>query len=107
MTRALLRMQGNRELLARIAAQFPGVAREAQAGLRSALTNRDLPAVAFLVHRLRGQAATFDAERLLAALTDLDDAVRAQQWPRAETALVGVQAETEALVGELASVEPH
>ena len=107
LTRALLRMQGNRELLARIAAQFPGVAREAQAGLRSALANRDVATAAFLVHRLRGQAATFDAERLLAALAELDGAVRAERWPRAETALAGVQTEMEALAAVLADVEPH
>jgi len=107
LTRALLRMQGNRELLARIAAQFPGVAREADAGLRSALANRDVSGAAFLVHRLRGQAATFDAERLLAALAELDDAVRTERWPRADTALAGVQAEMEALAAVLANVEPH
>ncbi len=106
LTRALLRM-GNRELLARIAAQFPGVAREALAGLQSALANRDVSAASFLVHRLRGQAATFDAERLLAALAELDDAARTERWPRAETALVGVQSEMEALAAVLANVEPH
>jgi CheY-like chemotaxis protein/HPt (histidine-containing phosphotransfer) domain-containing protein len=74
--RALARLGGHEELLHRIMAPFVEAAARARAELLEAAEKRDHAAVAFYAHRLRGQAASFEASALVMASMALEDAAR-------------------------------
>ncbi len=86
--RALARLQGNRELLARLASQFRQEAVRALDRLRQGVRRRDKVAVAYDAHRLRGQAMSFDAEALASSLGVLELAAGREAWADVESALV-------------------
>jgi PAS domain S-box-containing protein len=101
--RALSRIQGNRELLARLRVQFAQSAVELRAKLRTAVELRDAKAASFAVHRLRGQAATFEAEALLARITPFEQAVARASFVTAAAALHAIELELDRLLAVLAS----
>jgi HPt (histidine-containing phosphotransfer) domain-containing protein len=74
--RALARLGGHEELLHRIMAPFVEGAAHARAELVEAAEKRDTAALAFYAHRLRGQAASFEASALVMASMALEDAAR-------------------------------
>jgi HPt (histidine-containing phosphotransfer) domain-containing protein len=73
LVRALARLGGDGEILRQAAAGFGEVAPGSMDMLRGAVARRDLPAIDFSAHRLRGQAATFDALELIDAVRVLED----------------------------------
>jgi hypothetical protein len=95
--RALERWMGNRALFARVRDQLILEAPKARASLADAVGREDVAAVHFFGHRLRGQAAAFDAEALIAALTPLESASSVGDWPAARAALARVDVEIERL----------
>jgi PAS domain S-box-containing protein len=92
------RLLGSGELLAKLIETFVEATPRARAQLRAAVDARDSSMVAFITHRMRGQAAAFDAARLVAALEQLEQAGRAQQWAQATEALVRVDSRFDELV---------
>jgi CheY-like chemotaxis protein/HPt (histidine-containing phosphotransfer) domain-containing protein len=74
--RALERLGGNDELLRRITTQFVQGAAGVRTELQHAAGKGDAGALAFSAHRLRGQAASFEASALVTASTSLEDAAR-------------------------------
>ncbi len=101
--RALARIQGNRELLARLRVQFAQSAAELRTKLRTAVDLRDGKAASFAVHRLRGQAATFEAEALLARIAPFEQAVARASFVTAAAALHAIELELDRLLAVLAS----
>jgi CheY-like chemotaxis protein/HPt (histidine-containing phosphotransfer) domain-containing protein len=102
--RTLLRLSGDRELLARIIGQFVTAAAESRINLREACEGRDAHALKFHVHRLRGQASTFDAAYLVRATEKLEESIRDDGvvWPLADAALLAIDAELDRLLAYLA-----
>jgi signal transduction histidine kinase/CheY-like chemotaxis protein/HPt (histidine-containing phosphotransfer) domain-containing protein len=98
---ALQRLQGNRELLERVTKQLVEGAPAEERRLKDAVQRRDLAAVRYAVHRLRGQAAAFDAAHLMAAIDDLMDAAAGDQWPATGDRLEAVGRELGRVVTEL------
>jgi two-component system, sensor histidine kinase and response regulator len=86
LVRALDRLMGNRELLARLVAQFREEAERARASFREAMAGRDVGAIGYVAHRLRGQALALDALGLSSALDALEKALRAGDWDATEAA---------------------
>jgi two-component system sensor histidine kinase/response regulator len=98
---ALQRLQGNHALLARIIGQFAEAAPAARAQLQAAVMQRDAPTAAYVAHRLRGQAATFEATTLVGAIERVEQAVQKESWTSAAAALVAVEMELDRLLGVL------
>jgi signal transduction histidine kinase/DNA-binding response OmpR family regulator len=96
--RALHRLQGNRALLRKIAAQFAEEAPRARASLRDAVERQDSAKTAFLAHRLRGQAAAFDAEAFAASVGALEEAASRKSWSEASAHLLGVEGDLDRLL---------
>jgi HPt (histidine-containing phosphotransfer) domain-containing protein len=71
--RALARLGGDAKILRDAAAGFEEVAPASLGMLREALARRDSAALEFSAHRLRGQAATFDALELVDAIRALEE----------------------------------
>ena len=86
LVRALDRLMGNRELLARLVAQFREEAERARASFHEALARQDVDAIAYVAHRLRGQALALDAHGLSAALDALEKVLRGGDWGAVEGA---------------------
>jgi len=101
LTRALDRLQGNRDLLARIVSQFREEAGAARVRLREGLDRRDASAVRYAAHRLRGQALSLDAGQLVAALGGLEAAVAREDWGATGDALREVEDEVGLLLRAL------
>ena len=99
----LARLQGNRALLRRIAAQFAEAAPGARAQLHDAIERRDAAKVAFGTHRLRGQAASFGGRALVGATEALEAAARRESWTAAAAALLVIDAELDRLLRALAT----
>ena len=78
--RAMARLLGNRELLRKLAESFVASVPGIEDKLRSAIGRRDAPALVFLAHRLRGQAAAFDAAQLIAAVQAVELHGREKRW---------------------------
>ena len=100
--RALQRLQGNRELLGRIVEQFRVEAARARDALAVALAGRDAPGLLFAAHRLRGQAASLDAQLVVDALEQVEVATRAGSWSDVVEALALVGSELDAFLGGVA-----
>jgi HPt (histidine-containing phosphotransfer) domain-containing protein len=101
LARALARLGGNLELLRRIALPFVDDAPKILAELRVLVERRDAGATAFAAHRLRGQAASFDATALVSAAASLEDAARGGAWPVADQTHEILQRELEKVVDAL------
>jgi HPt (histidine-containing phosphotransfer) domain-containing protein len=101
--RALQRLQGNRELLGRIVGQFKLEAARARDLLDAALDERDAPGLLFVAHRLRGQAASVDAQLVVDALEQVEAATRAGSWPDVEEALALMSSELDLFLGGVGS----
>jgi two-component system sensor histidine kinase/response regulator len=87
LVRALDRLMGNRELLARLVTQFKEEAERARTTFRDALARRDVEAMGYVGHRLRGQALALDALGLSGAIDVLEKAVRDGNWDATAAAL--------------------
>ncbi len=98
---ALARLRHNRALLHRIIRQFRDVSRGARDDLRRLVAARDAEGTAFVAHRLRGQAASFDAEALIARVEALEDATREPDWPLAAALLPPLERELDRLLEAL------
>ncbi len=103
LARALERLAGDRALLRKIAVQFADGAPDARAKLRAAVDGRNAGAVTFAAHRLRGQAASFGGEALMAAAAALEDAGRRENWTAAAASLLNVEGELDQLLRALAA----
>jgi|HubBroStandDraft_2_1064218.scaffolds.fasta_scaffold02377_2 two-component system sensor histidine kinase/response regulator len=86
LVRALDRLMGNRELLARLVAQFREEAERARASFREAMARRDVDALGYAAHRLRGQALALDALELTRSLDGLEKALGEGDWAATEAA---------------------
>jgi two-component system, sensor histidine kinase and response regulator len=102
LVRALGRLMGNRELLARLVEQFRGEAERARASLREASARRDVDAIGYLAHRLRGQALALEALGLSSALDRLEKALRARDWDATDAARREVEVSLDVVLGALA-----
>jgi PAS domain S-box-containing protein len=102
--RTLARLQGNRDLLARLIREFVVDAAESRVALRAAYEARDAGSVAQRAHRLRGQAATFEAPELVRASARLEESTRdgARAWAVIGAALLAVDQELDRLLAFLA-----
>ena len=103
LNRALTRLQSDRALLHRIVGQFLEGVPHAQKRLASAVETRDVRAVAFETHRLRGQAASFDADPVVLAIDAVAHAASVHAWPAADRALEDLEVEIERLSADLSS----
>jgi PAS domain S-box-containing protein len=92
LVRALDRLMGNGELLARLVSQFRDEAEKGRVSLREALARRDAEMAGYVAHRLRGQALALDALGLSGALDVLEKALWSGDWEATE----GARRETEA-----------
>jgi len=101
--RALQRLQGNRALFEQVTKQLVDGASGENSRLRQAVEKRDPSAIRYAVHRLRGQAAAFDAVPLMTAIDDLTEAAAGARWAAADALCVTVQTELDGLVAELTS----
>ena len=88
--RALVRMNHNAALLKKVARQFAVDAPRTVERLRDLVASHDQAGVAFLSHRLRGQAASFDADRLVASISLLEARAKLAEWMGATTAVQAV-----------------
>jgi CheY-like chemotaxis protein len=101
LSRAVERLQGNRALLKRIFAQFVEEAPRARGKLREHITAHDRAGAAFVAHRLRGQAASFDADALVTTLGALEAALAREDWAAASAGLAVAESDLSALVSAL------
>ena len=90
LARALDRLQGNRNLLDRLVAQFTEEAVGVRGQLHDLLEQRAGDDLGFAVHRLRGQALSLDAGKLALALGSLEGLVARRQWDASASALQSV-----------------
>jgi two-component system sensor histidine kinase/response regulator len=102
LARALDRVQGNRNLLERIVAQFRAEVGETRGHLHDCLERRSGDELGFAVHRLRGQALSLDAGRLAVALGKLEEHIAQRQWAASTSALQEVDREIDQVVDALA-----
>jgi HPt (histidine-containing phosphotransfer) domain-containing protein len=87
------------------AAQFAEGVPSIRTKLRGSVEQKDAQALAFATHRLRGQAASFDGEAVVAAVKVLEDAGRREGWTAARAALLAVEHELDRLLQALAQVD--
>jgi PAS domain S-box-containing protein len=99
--RALARLQGNRDLLGRMVAQFRDEAQSARVGLREGIERRDRDPLGFSVHRLRGQALSLDATILASLLGTLEGLVAREQWTECTTTFRDVETALDQLLDVL------
>jgi PAS domain S-box-containing protein len=105
LSNALRRLLGSRQLLGKLIETFLAGAPDVLAKLRAALEARDGSAVAFVTHRMRGQASAFDGARLVAAVEVLDQESRHGRWPQADEAFTCVEASLAELLGALSDAQ--
>jgi two-component system, sensor histidine kinase and response regulator len=101
LARALDRLQGNQGLLDRMLAQFSEEITGRRRHLHDLLERRSGDALAFAIHRLRGQALTLDAGRLAVALGTLEGVVARGQWDASAPALLAVEEAIDQVLGAL------
>jgi signal transduction histidine kinase/DNA-binding response OmpR family regulator len=99
--RALQRLQGNRALFERVVRHLVEGAAGESARLKRAVDQSDTVAVRYAVHRLRGQAAAFDAAALIAVIDELTEVVAAKNWTAAAALVDDIERELQRLVSEL------
>jgi hypothetical protein len=103
LSKALGRLLGNRLLLTKFIEGFIEGADPARAELGAAVSRRHAQAVAFLAHRMRGQAAALDAARLIAALEETERESRNERWEAVDRAFEAVGTRMEELLQVLPS----
>jgi CheY-like chemotaxis protein/HPt (histidine-containing phosphotransfer) domain-containing protein len=100
-TQVLARVGGDRELLAEISRLFVDDAPRHLDRIRHALDARDGEALRRAAHGLKGAAANFDAEGVVAAARTLEEIGRTQEFdadPRCEAAWRALAQETDQLI---------
>jgi len=100
----LARVGGDRELLAEISRLFVDDAPRHLERIRHALDERDGEALRRAAHGLKGAAANFDAEGVVAAARTLEEIGRSQEFetdPRCEAAWRALSQETDQLISML------
>ena len=106
LTLALARLQGNRGLLDRIIVHFRSEAAGGIRQLRQAVERSDKVSLGYAAHRLRGQAASLDAEALVRALHALEREAAAHSWESAASCLLTVERELDRVFAELRGPKP-
>ncbi len=101
LTRALDRLQGNRELLARMIGQFRDEIAVARTRLRDGFEERDSNRVRYAAHRLRGQALAVDAVALAGVLDALEASVAAGRWDASAKTMRAMEREMDSLLALL------
>ncbi len=101
LSRALDRLLGNRKLLDLIVDQFRGEADRMKHSACDALEQRDIGAIGYAAHRLRGQALALDAHHLAGALEALEVAVAGGEWNEIAAAQRTVEREIGRVIAEL------
>jgi CheY-like chemotaxis protein len=102
----LARVGGDRELLAEISRLFVDDAPRHLERIRLALDSRDGESLRRAAHGLKGAAANFDAEGVVAAARDLEEIGRTVQFDGHEAAWRTLALETDRLVAFLKTVAP-
>jgi signal transduction histidine kinase/CheY-like chemotaxis protein len=100
----LARVGGDRELLAEISRLFVDDAPRHLQKIREALDARDAESLRRAAHGLKGAAANFDAEGVVAAARDLEEIGRTGQFDAHETAWQSLTSETDRLISVLRTV---
>lgn len=99
---ALARMGGDRRLFSKLArtvcASYPHLHRQ----LQKAVESRASAAAFHAAHSLRGAVVNFSAQPLTALLTDLEAALRQENWPDASRLFAEVDAASLGFISELA-----
>jgi HPt (histidine-containing phosphotransfer) domain-containing protein len=103
-SQVLARMGGDHELLAEISRLFVDDAPRHLEKIRAALNARDGEALRRAAHGLKGAAANFDAEGVVAAARALEEVGRDGKFDDAEIAWKTVNTETERLISVLRAV---
>jgi signal transduction histidine kinase/DNA-binding response OmpR family regulator len=88
---ALGRLGGDAALLRHVAGRFLAEADEALEALRAAAGSRDGPALRLAAHRLKGQAATFDAAQVANQASALEDIAERGDWEAVGEELAGLE----------------
>lgn len=99
--RALGRLQGSRDLLGLLILQFRHESVVALDRLRHGVNLRDAADVAYVAHRLRGQALSLDAEVLASELGVMEAAAIRAAWLEVERALAAIDLELERVLDAL------
>jgi CheY-like chemotaxis protein len=101
--KALARLQNNRALFQRIALEFRIVAAQAKGELIDHVERRDRLKATFVAHRLRGQAAAFEAQAVTLAIEQLERAMKGDDWGAADHVLPSLEREMDRLIAALGS----
>jgi two-component system sensor histidine kinase/response regulator len=101
---ALRFVDGDRLLLAQMAATFCESAPQLQHQLQDGITRRDINAATIAAHTLKGSARMLAAPAIIAAARDAEDAARNCDWPRIESASHDLEAELSRLIPELKKI---
>jgi HPt (histidine-containing phosphotransfer) domain-containing protein len=80
-------LQGREDLLKKLAVEFLAGLDELLERMRKGKNERDGPALAFVAHKLKGQAAVFDAHAAAAAAGRLEAAAWKDDWDAVEPAM--------------------
>jgi HPt (histidine-containing phosphotransfer) domain-containing protein len=94
----LARVGGDRQLLAEISRLFVDDAPMHLARIRQAIDSRDADALRRAAHTLKGAAATFEAESLVAAARALEDIGRDHRFDEIDAAWRTIEYESDRLV---------
>jgi HPt (histidine-containing phosphotransfer) domain-containing protein len=94
---ALQRVQGRQEFLHRLADRFVQAVPCYLESLRRAVLQGNLPAVAATAHRFKGEACTFDAERVVACAEELESAAENGDAAAAQRVMPRLSDEAECL----------
>jgi signal transduction histidine kinase/DNA-binding response OmpR family regulator len=98
---AVWRLEGKVALLSKLANQFLASAGELRERLFAAARDRDASALGLAAHRLRGQAATFDAAVIVETATQLERLADEGDWPAIATELARLEDALPALLRAL------
>ena len=101
LSRARARLGGDEAILGRAIQRFLALAPETWSLIRVGVTARDAAKITFAVHRLRGQAATFDATRLVEAVEAITKAAEDARWTAADERVAHAESELDAVMHEL------
>ncbi len=94
---ALERLGGNRALLGKLAGQFLAGSDDLMNTLRSSNRDRDSATLGLIAHRLKGQAATFDAAVIVETASRLESHAGKADWPSIQDEMARLEAAMPAL----------
>jgi len=95
------RVNGNVELLRKLARSFQESYAEEEKRLRSHIERQDSTAIEIAAHTLRGTVGVFSAGRAAKAARELENAAHKLDWPAVREAHERLHAEIELVLSEL------